>query len=73
MFYDLANDSGVRLHFNSAVVDVDPWKAMVTCQDGRQLTADVIIAADGIDSIVRPLVTGPFAPPPESDNMLTVL
>lgn len=72
LFRDLAEDAGVHLHFGTRAVSVDPWQGTVTCQDGRQLTADVIIGADGTESLVRPLVLGPTAPPPEYDNIFTV-
>lgn len=72
LFYDLAKDAGVNFHFNSRVVSVDPWQGMVTCEDGLQLTADVVVGADGTESVVRPVVFGSSTPPPDSDNRFIV-
>ena len=72
LFYDLALERGVQLVFDCQVVTLDPWQGTLSCKDGRQFTADVIIGADGTESIVRPVVLGPSAPPPEYDNMVTV-
>ncbi|KAH0828673.1 hypothetical protein J3R83DRAFT_3040 [Lanmaoa asiatica] len=72
IFYDLAKDAGVDLRFNSKVLSVDPWAGLVTCEDGLHLTADIIVGADGTESVVRPVILGSSAPPPDCDNRFTV-
>lgn len=72
IFYDLAKDAGVVFHFDCRVVSVDPWGGTVTCEDGRQLTADVVVGADGTESIVRPVVLESSVPQPDCDNRFTV-
>jgi salicylate hydroxylase len=57
MIFDLAKWKGVTFRFNSQVVDADPVYGCVELSTGELLYADVIIGADGFDSILRPLVT----------------
>lgn len=45
---------------------------MVTCEGGLRLIADVVIGADGVDSVVRPVVLGSFVPTPDSVNRFLV-
>lgn len=72
IFYDLAKDAGVDLHFDTKVVSVDPWTATVTSQDGRQWSSDIIVGADGTESIVRPFVLEDNTLPPDRDDRFTV-
>jgi len=57
LIFDLAKREGVTFKFNSHVVDADPEAGYVRLRTGERLYADVIIGADGYDSILRPLVT----------------
>ena len=57
MIFDLAKREGVTFKFNSQVVDVDPASGCVKLRTGERLYADVIVGADGYDSILRPHVT----------------
>jgi salicylate hydroxylase len=57
MLFDLAKREGVTFKFNSQVVDADPVSGCVELRTGERLYADVIVGADGYDSILRPLVT----------------
>jgi salicylate hydroxylase len=43
---------------SARVVDVDCEAGKVTLQDGRELTADVVVGADGIHSVVRTAILG---------------
>jgi salicylate hydroxylase len=52
----LAKREGVTFKFNSQVIDADLVSGCVKLRTGEQLYADVIIGADGYDSILRPLV-----------------
>jgi 2-polyprenyl-6-methoxyphenol hydroxylase-like FAD-dependent oxidoreductase len=49
---DAARRAGVEIVVNSAVVGADPSGALMT-EDGRRLTGDLIIGADGYHSKVR--------------------
>ena len=57
MIFELARREGVTFKFNSHVVDADPVAGYVKLRTGERLYADVIIGADGYDSILRPFVT----------------
>lgn len=57
MIFDLAKQEGVTFKFNSQVIDADPVNGCVTLRTGEELYANVIVGADGYDSILRPLVT----------------
>jgi salicylate hydroxylase len=56
MIFDLAKREGVTFKFNSLVVDANPASGYVELRTGERLYADVIVGADGYDSILRPLV-----------------
>src|ERR1041385_7108132 len=47
-----ARAAGASIHFNSAVVSADPQGA-VTLENGETLSADLVVAADGINSGIR--------------------
>ncbi|EIN04706.1 FAD/NAD(P)-binding domain-containing protein [Punctularia strigosozonata HHB-11173 SS5] len=55
---DLAREAGAKMRFNSLVTQIDPQRASVRLSTGETLEGDIILAADGWDSIVRPVVTG---------------
>ena len=57
MIFDLAKREGVTFKFNSQVVGADNVSGCVKLRTGERLYADVIIGADGYDSILRPIVT----------------
>ena len=56
MLYELALDAGVIVDFHSEVVAVDPYEPSVTLASGLKLRADIIVGADGGQSVVRPVV-----------------
>ena len=43
---------------HSEVVSANPTNGTVSLANGEVLSADVIVAADGHDSFIRPMVTG---------------
>src|SRR5271168_2166127 len=57
MLFDLAKREGVAFKFNSRVVDVNSTSGCVELHSGELLYADIIVGADGYNSIIRPLVT----------------
>jgi salicylate hydroxylase len=55
LLYRLATEAGARVEFGVSVVDVlagDPSPTVVLA-DGRRLTTDLVIGADGPTSVVR--------------------
>ncbi|KAF8816429.1 FAD/NAD(P)-binding domain-containing protein [Phlegmacium glaucopus] len=57
LLFDLAKREGVTFQFNSRVIGADSASGYVQLQTGERLYADIIVGADGYDSILRPLVT----------------
>ena len=53
----MGKQEGVTFVFNSRVVGVDCASGCVKLNTGERLYADIIVGADGYDSILRPLVT----------------
>ncbi|EJC99653.1 FAD/NAD-binding domain-containing protein [Fomitiporia mediterranea MF3/22] len=53
MLYKLASDAGAQFRFGAYVVDVDPKTPSVTLSTEDRLEADLIIGADGYQSITR--------------------
>ncbi|KAF6752786.1 hypothetical protein DFP72DRAFT_903612 [Ephemerocybe angulata] len=56
LLFNAASEAGVEFLYDAEVVDVDSENVSVTLKGGQTLQADVIVAADGYDSTVRPLV-----------------
>ncbi|KAF8965779.1 hypothetical protein BDZ97DRAFT_755760 [Flammula alnicola] len=59
MLYSLASEEGIPISFGAMVTDVQrsPENARVILDNGQTLTADFVIAADGFNSFLRPIVT----------------
>ncbi|KAK5046530.1 hypothetical protein LTR84_008333 [Exophiala bonariae] len=53
LLYDAAVKRGIAVRFNQYVADVDETVPTVTLKTGEVITADLIIAADGINSATR--------------------
>lgn len=61
----LEGPGGAKLHLSSQVVHVDPEQGMLKLADGSQHRGDLIVAADGLRSVARGLVTDvPSSPVP---------
>ncbi|KAF8636411.1 hypothetical protein AX17_003593 [Amanita inopinata Kibby_2008] len=66
LLYDLACSVGAIVSFDAGVASVsvdlenDEEIPVVTLEDGTRLTADLVIGADGSNSIVREAVNGPL-------------
>ncbi|KAJ6543615.1 hypothetical protein DFH09DRAFT_1282435 [Mycena vulgaris] len=56
MMYAIAVKQGATIHLNTTVVSVDLERRAVTLASGETLTADVIVGADGVSGLVRPLL-----------------
>ncbi|KDQ19543.1 hypothetical protein BOTBODRAFT_170623 [Botryobasidium botryosum FD-172 SS1] len=68
IFYDLAVGAGVKIRLSSRVVTLDPSAPSVILATGETLSADLIIGADGVKSMVRDVVVGrPDKPVPTGD------
>ncbi|KAF9483291.1 FAD/NAD(P)-binding domain-containing protein [Pholiota conissans] len=65
MLYQLAVKEGVEFRFNSTIVDADNVAVSVTLDSEEVLYADVIIGADGFDSLLRQVVTDSGDEPPD--------
>lgn len=48
----------VQLHTSSKVVQVDPVHATVTTEDGKTFDGDLVLGADGVNSVTRSKVCG---------------
>lgn len=58
-----ARDAGVDIRLNQKVDTVAPGRpAIVTLEDGHALSADLVIGADGLHSVVRRALNGQTAP-----------
>ncbi|KAJ7239371.1 hypothetical protein B0H12DRAFT_80060 [Mycena haematopus] len=56
MMYTVAVKQGATIQLNTTAVAVDPERRVVTLDSGETLTADVIIGADGVSGLIRPLL-----------------
>ncbi|KAJ7511066.1 hypothetical protein B0H11DRAFT_1953873 [Mycena galericulata] len=56
MLYDVAVGQGADIRLDTTAVAVDPQRRAVTLDSGNTLTADVIIGAEGVSGLVRPLL-----------------
>ncbi len=60
----MAIESGVKLESGKKVISVDVEKTLIHLEDGTAINADLIVAADGVHSVVRPHIvdTAQFFP-----------
>jgi salicylate hydroxylase len=58
VLYDQACKAGASVHFDNEIIDISEngCHAYATCQDGTKITADLLLAADGISSRLRPKI-----------------
>lgn len=52
----------MKFRYNSKVINVDSEVVAVTLDSGEQIFSDVIIGADGFNSLVRTTVAGELIP-----------
>ncbi|TFK50416.1 FAD/NAD(P)-binding domain-containing protein [Heliocybe sulcata] len=55
--YDSALKAGVLFQYNATVVTIDPDNARVELAGGEVIEGDIVVAADGVHSLARPLVS----------------
>ena len=72
VLYDYASRLGIPVEFSAMVSDYFEADnhAGVVMSDGRRLTADIVVAADGVGSKSWPLVVGSKDPPISSGFVL---
>ena len=58
MTHELVALAGIKVEYSSEVVSVDDESGTVTLADGRQITADLIVGADGPYSVARQAIVG---------------
>lgn len=58
MTRDLTTLAGVKIEFNSEVVSVDAEAGTVQLANGRTYSADLIVGADGPNSVAREAIVG---------------
>ena len=58
MIRDLTVRSGVKIEYNSTVVDVNIDAPYVVLKGGEKIDADLIVGADGSHSVVRQKLVG---------------
>jgi salicylate hydroxylase len=56
MMYTIAVKQGAKIHLNTTAVAIDPERREVTLASGKTLTADVIVGADGVSGLLRPIL-----------------
>ncbi|EJD05385.1 FAD/NAD-binding domain-containing protein [Fomitiporia mediterranea MF3/22] len=55
---DIALRSGVKIDYNTTVIDVDKDCTFVLLEDGSRINADLIVGADGTYSLLREKIVG---------------
>lgn len=56
IIYEAAIRIGVPIRFNSKVASIDPEEPSVTLTSGEVIIGDIVIGADGPQSLVRSIV-----------------
>ncbi|KAK9775302.1 putative Salicylate hydroxylase [Seiridium cardinale] len=69
-FSQCANERGIQTLLDSRVVKFEPDKPAVILQGGDKLTADLIVASDGLHSTCREVVLGYRSPPQPTGQMV---
>ncbi len=52
-----AKAAGAKIHLNSGILAVDPAAGVITLEDGKMVSGDVILGADGTHSVTRKFIT----------------
>jgi salicylate hydroxylase len=67
---ECATDLGIQTYLNNRVVTVEPKVPALVTANGTRITADLIVASDGLNSICRHIVTGSYSPPVPTGQMV---
>ncbi|RFU28497.1 hypothetical protein B7463_g7848, partial [Scytalidium lignicola] len=67
---EAATALGCKIHLDSRVVKIDPSVPSLTTKNGDVLTADLIVASDGLHSMAREVVMGKPGPPVPTGQMV---
>lgn len=62
MLRSAALAAGVEIRLNALVTGCDPAAGAVTLDDGEVLRTELIVGADGVKSVLRPILNGAEAP-----------
>ena len=54
MVLELVLSSSITIEYDSRVIDIDHDTPAVMLADGQVIDADLIVGADGVNSVVRP-------------------
>lgn len=65
-----ATELGIAIHLDSRVVAVEPDVPALTTKNGDRLTADLVVASDGLHSVCREIVLGYHSPPVPTGQMV---
>lgn len=66
LLYRAAKDAGASIYFDKGVTGVDNETTSLTLSDGQTVSADFMVAADGIRSVVRQYLFPEVQPQPSS-------
>lgn len=58
VFRRAAEERGIKIEYSAPIQSVDVENTTVILRDGRTMKADLIVAADGVGSVVRPIIAG---------------
>ncbi|KZT20978.1 FAD/NAD(P)-binding domain-containing protein [Neolentinus lepideus HHB14362 ss-1] len=58
LLYRLATEAGITVRFNSGVTAIDPHQPSVLLSSGETLSCDIVVGADGYESVTRRCILG---------------
>ncbi|EPQ56177.1 FAD/NAD P-binding domain-containing protein [Gloeophyllum trabeum ATCC 11539] len=58
LLHGLVTEAGVNIRFKSLATAVDPQKPTVSIANGESLTCDIVVGADGYESVARRCILG---------------
>lgn len=72
MLYDLVVSEQISVEFDKHVVEVNAQKPSITLDSGEEFSADIIVGADGRDSVVLGIIGKPNSTPRPDTGYLYV-
>ncbi|TFK48474.1 FAD/NAD(P)-binding domain-containing protein [Heliocybe sulcata] len=58
LLYRLVTEAGITVRFKSTITSVDPSQPSVTLSSGESLSCDIVVGADGYESVARRCILG---------------